>query len=615
MRKVLLLLLCTLLAATLYAQRVSRDYRDCPMTDVLTDLSHAAGRERIIFIYNDLEDYIVTQRFDSLTIADAIRACIGFYPISLTLRGDSVLLVECTQKKPYKYIGRIVNERNLPVANASITLLSADNTLLNRGISNRNGMFVIPSEQQEATVKFTHVSYKPVSRRYHAGNIGTVRMETANIRIDSIKVTATPTQDAESRYYQLAAQVEQAVWNMDNPLFETDTIPEKYCSATAIVLADYDSLNYEREHREGKWTNTRHLHRKRYYINSQDTASELSIITYSKREDFTDFLFHKTTVLGVRIIGADGSRRLVNTHPYFKPQASRPAGDEDTDTIHIGRLKKGDILDVFTYHDFKEVLSPHWFVPQADYPTLHYEGLLRADKSVNLQLRESGLVAGRQMEDGPRRLLLRYDLQDYDDRSTGERPQASLYARTVRKGTAGPKSARTAGIVVNPSLADILDDDRFTNRQTYLKNIVSLKVNAFGQDSLSHIAAIRSIADEHISQREMADRLYRYFAGIYLYNGKPRMSQTQHIFYATNFFEAFVQALVLTGIPFDFAMTTRARTPPIDQLMDVDDIVWFVRLKDGTCYFPASGTPAGQTPQVLKGRKATLVDWSTYINL
>lgn len=86
------------------AQRVSRDYRNKPMAEVLRDLDHAATHQRIVFIYNDLEDFTVTERFDSLTIAEAIRTRIGFYPISLTARGESVLLVECTQKKTYKAI-------------------------------------------------------------------------------------------------------------------------------------------------------------------------------------------------------------------------------------------------------------------------------------------------------------------------------------------------------------------------------------------------------------------------------------------------------------------------------------------------------------------------------
>ena len=58
------LLLLTFLSAvqlTLKAQRVSRDYRDRTMTEVLADLSRVTNRQRIVFIYNDLEDFTVTQ--------------------------------------------------------------------------------------------------------------------------------------------------------------------------------------------------------------------------------------------------------------------------------------------------------------------------------------------------------------------------------------------------------------------------------------------------------------------------------------------------------------------------------------------------------------------------
>ncbi len=166
MKKTLvLLLLCLLPPLTLLAQRISRDYRDCPMTSVLADLSRTTTRQRIIFIHNDLEDYLVTQRFDSLTVADAIRACIGHYPISLTVRGDSILLVECMQKTKYKLIGRLVDERNIPVADANITL-TTDTTTVARGISNQSGRFVIPTNAPDGTLHVSHVAYQPLHLHY-----------------------------------------------------------------------------------------------------------------------------------------------------------------------------------------------------------------------------------------------------------------------------------------------------------------------------------------------------------------------------------------------------------------------------------------------------------------
>lgn len=76
-RRLTPLLFAALLALPATAQRVSRDYLDTPMTQVLSDLAHAATQQRIVFIHNDLEDFTVTQRFDSLTIAEAIGQCIG----------------------------------------------------------------------------------------------------------------------------------------------------------------------------------------------------------------------------------------------------------------------------------------------------------------------------------------------------------------------------------------------------------------------------------------------------------------------------------------------------------------------------------------------------------
>lgn len=228
----LLLLCCLLLPVRLEAQLVSRNYRDCPMPQVLADLSRAATSQRIVFIYNDLEDYVVTQQFDSLTLADAIRACIGFYPISLTSRGDSILLVECTQKAPYRLAGRLVDERGLPVSYANVTLFSVtDSAILNKGVSNQSGHFVIPTDAPEVLVRVSHVAYKPLRRRCPSTDLGTLRMEADVERLDSVSVTPQPTGRAETEYYHHARQVTHKVWDMQLPHFDADTLPAKYRDA------------------------------------------------------------------------------------------------------------------------------------------------------------------------------------------------------------------------------------------------------------------------------------------------------------------------------------------------------------------------------------------------
>ena len=440
MKKVLITLLFCMLVLPVPAQRVSRSYQDCSMAAVLTDLSRVARKQRIIFIYNDLEDYTVTQHFDSLSIADAIRTCIGYYPISLTCRGDSVLLVECTQKRPYKLIGRIVNERGLPVNDANITLYSStDTAVIAHGVSNANGLFVIPSDQQEVIARFSHVAYQPVSLRLRACNVGDVRLNQAVVRLGNINVTADIPKKAESQYYKYASETEQRVWAMDLPQFRNVNVPQKYLHADAVVLADYDSIGYDIQHnsyvsfstlaplKKEEWIHTIHLHRTRYYINRQEAGILLSRIPFSKRTDMTDLMFHKITVMGIRIIKPDGSIRLVNTYPYFKPQVTAlHAGDLASDTILAGRLEHGDILDIFIFHNFQEPLSPYRFQIPQHYPILSCELRASADRNTVLQQYESSLTSPGNFTVGRKGSSLAYSLNNYANTQEETAPSATI---------------------------------------------------------------------------------------------------------------------------------------------------------------------------------------------
>ena len=83
---------------------VSRTFRNKSMSDVLLNLRRATDRYRISFIYNELEDFRVSKSFEGLSIPEAIRECIGFYPITLRQQGDSLLVVESMQKYEQRLI-------------------------------------------------------------------------------------------------------------------------------------------------------------------------------------------------------------------------------------------------------------------------------------------------------------------------------------------------------------------------------------------------------------------------------------------------------------------------------------------------------------------------------
>ena len=134
------------------AQKLTRDYRNQSLSTVLEDLNKAATGKTLYFIYDELEDFTVSCHFSDLTLEDALREVIGFYPIKVTLDDDKVF-VECTQKEDVRVIGRVVDEKGLPIEFANITLLgdttaaaggSTHSSYINGGVSNENGDFVIP---------------------------------------------------------------------------------------------------------------------------------------------------------------------------------------------------------------------------------------------------------------------------------------------------------------------------------------------------------------------------------------------------------------------------------------------------------------------------------------
>mgnify|MGYP004545819153 CR=1 FL=1 len=110
MRKIttIIFLLC-IFASAMNAQHITRNYHDRSLSDVLIDLDKASSRYKISFIYNELEDFTVTQNINVSNIPDAIHKVIGFYPMKMTV-GDSLITVECTRKADTKLIGTLYSQ-------------------------------------------------------------------------------------------------------------------------------------------------------------------------------------------------------------------------------------------------------------------------------------------------------------------------------------------------------------------------------------------------------------------------------------------------------------------------------------------------------------------------
>ena len=185
----IIFLLCTF-ALAMSAQHIQRNYHDRSMSDVLIDLDKTSKRYKISFIYNELEDFTVTQNVKTANIPDAIRKVIGFYPMQMTV-GDSLITVECIRKSERKLIGRLIDNHNLPVEFANIQLLNPkDSSFLCGGVSNANGDFVIPCQQKQVLMKVSFVGYKTICKLVPIARIGNVRMQANSYLLKGVTVEA-----------------------------------------------------------------------------------------------------------------------------------------------------------------------------------------------------------------------------------------------------------------------------------------------------------------------------------------------------------------------------------------------------------------------------------------
>lgn len=170
------------------AQRVTANFHNTSMTEALLTIERQCKDVRINFIYNELEDFTVTQSIRNKPVYEALQSIVGFYPIRVS-RNGKIYSLECVQKEAAKVKGRILDEKNNPMAFANVTLLSvADSSYINGGVSNDNGDIVIPCGQKEVLARVSFIGYKTQLCRCSNGNLGTIRMKVDNIKLSNVKV-------------------------------------------------------------------------------------------------------------------------------------------------------------------------------------------------------------------------------------------------------------------------------------------------------------------------------------------------------------------------------------------------------------------------------------------
>ena len=159
------------------------------MSDALKYIQQQTSNHKIVFFYNELEDYMITTHVKNKPVPDAIRQIIGFYPIQMVLGENNDIYVECTHKTEHHLKGLVVDENNLPLPYANVTLLNpADSTMVGGGVTNESGRFVIPNDHGKVIARITYVGYKTEYRLCARDNVGTIKMQPDNFTLNGVTV-------------------------------------------------------------------------------------------------------------------------------------------------------------------------------------------------------------------------------------------------------------------------------------------------------------------------------------------------------------------------------------------------------------------------------------------
>jgi len=184
----MILLLCSL-AGIAHAQRITRNFQNVSMSDARKYTQQQTSNHKIVFIYNELEDFTITTNVKNKPVPDAIRQIIGFYPIKMIQGDNNDIYVECIQKTEHHLKGLVVDENNLPLPYANVTLLSpADSSMVGGGVTNESGRFVIPNDHGKVIARITYVGYKTEYRLCARDNVGTIKMQLDNFTLDGVTV-------------------------------------------------------------------------------------------------------------------------------------------------------------------------------------------------------------------------------------------------------------------------------------------------------------------------------------------------------------------------------------------------------------------------------------------
>jgi hypothetical protein len=204
-------------------------------------------------------------------------------------------------------------------------------------------------------------------------------------------------------YNQKAAEIKKNIWEKQNTMFDSNTVPESYSKESAVVLA----RNFEMQRTSGgrfkfmiitatsvAQTNKTATWREKVKINDKAALEKFSTLEYDKIIDkTTTFLTaniknKKEIFVGIKIIKPSGKEIIVNTDEEIILTSNKNKDKEGK--LAIPDLQVGDIIDYYiSTIQIKEGLQDedenrYTFLLADEYPVLNYSYKFQYGKKINV---------------------------------------------------------------------------------------------------------------------------------------------------------------------------------------------------------------------------------------
>lgn len=190
MKRLAILLSIAVLSLTAIATRYNYTFKNTPIAQALATLVKEHPESKITFIYNEMDDYTTSATISTDNLKDAIKDIVARNPISVReVKGH--ILVEALQKGKYRYTGKLMNEYNEPVPDATVLLLNPkDSVVLTYGFTSKDGGFLIPCDRNPVLAKISCTGYETKIMKLSGTSMGTIRYNTKSIELENVNVVS-----------------------------------------------------------------------------------------------------------------------------------------------------------------------------------------------------------------------------------------------------------------------------------------------------------------------------------------------------------------------------------------------------------------------------------------